>query len=178
MLINYASAHQNKINVLLHFIGIPTIMLGICIPLSWYDFDILGQSVTPAHGIIFTLFIFYLTLDLSFSIAFLFFGLLINDFAITLSTLENSGIIAAFAFFGGYALQFIGHAIEKSMPVLVKHPIQANIAAPFFVIVEIFGLLKLRKDLFHEINTLVDEYRAKENQLEKNNIVNKASEFH
>jgi len=75
-------------------------------------------------------------------------------------------------------LQFIGHAIEKSMPVLVKHPIQANIAAPFFVIVEIFGLLKLRKDLFHEINTLVDEYRVKENQLEKNNIVNKASEFH
>ena len=37
----------------------------------------------------------------------------------------------------------------------------------FFVIVEIFGLLKLRKDLFHEINTLVDEYRVKENQLEK-----------
>ena len=131
MLINYASAHQNKINVLLHFIGIPTIMLGICIPLSWYDFDILGQSITPAHGIIFALFIFYLTLDLSFSIAFLFFGLLINDFAITISTLENSGIIAAVAFFGGYALQFIGHAIEKSMPVLVKHPIQANIAAPF-----------------------------------------------
>ena len=113
------------------------------------------------------MFIFYLTLDLSFSIAFLCFGLLINDFAITISTLENSGIIAAVAFFGGYALQFIGHAIEKSMPVLVKHPIQANIAAPFFVIVEIFGLLKLRKDLFQEINTLVDEYRVKENQLEK-----------
>ena len=103
---------------------------------------------------------------------FLIFGLLINNFAITISALENSGIIAAIAFFGGYALQFIGHAIEKSMPVLVKHPIQANIAAPFFVIVEIFGLLRLRKELFHEINTLVDDYRIKEDQLEKNNIGN------
>ena len=125
-----------------------------------------------ALELVFALFVFYLTLDLSFSIAFLFFGLLINDFAITISTLENSGIIAAVAFFGGYALQFIGHAIEKSMPVLVKHPIQATIAAPFFVIVEIFGLLRLRKELFHEINTLVDDYRIKEDQLEKNNIGN------
>ena len=147
MLINYASAHQNKINVLLHFIGIPTIMLGICIPLSWYDFDILGQSITPAHGIIFALFIFYITLDLSFSIAFLFFGLLINDFAITISTLENSGIIAAVAFFGGYALHS-SSMLFKTMPALVKH--QYKHSRAIFVIVEIFGLLKLRKDLFQK----------------------------
>jgi uncharacterized membrane protein YGL010W len=147
-------------------------MLGICIPLSWYDYDIFNQTITLAHGIIFALFIFYLTLDLSFAIVFLAFGLLIHNLAITLSAQENEGFIAAIAFFGGYALQFIGHAIEKSMPVLVKHPIQANIAAPFFVIVEIFGFLNLRKDLFHEINTLIDEYRIKENQLEKNDIGN------
>ena len=45
----------------------------------------------------------------------------------------------------------IGHAIEKSMPVLVKHPIQANLAAPFFTVVEMFKLLGLRDELFNEV---------------------------
>ena len=92
-------------------------------------------------------------------------GLIIAEYALILSTLPMAGTIAAAAFFGGYALQFIGHAIEKSMPVLVKHPIQANLAAPFFVIVEIFGLLKLRKSLFDEINLLVTHHQKIENQV-------------
>jgi uncharacterized membrane protein YGL010W len=103
-----------------------------------------------------------MTLDIAFSIVFLILGLLINQYAINLSLQSSAGTIAAIAFFGGYTLQFIGHAIEKSMPVLVKHPIQANIAAPFFVIVEIFGILKLRQDLFEEINLLVQHHREKE----------------
>ncbi|MEC9415749.1 MAG: Mpo1-like protein [Pseudomonadota bacterium] len=162
MLINYASSHQHKTNILFHLIGIPTIMLGICIPLSWLNYEIFGQSFTAAHAVIFGLFLFYLTLDITFSIVFLILGLLINQYAINLSLQPSAGTIAAIAFFGGYTLQFIGHAIEKSMPVLVKHPIQANIAAPFFVIVEIFGILKLRQDLFEEINLLVKHHREKE----------------
>ena len=106
-----------------------------------------------------------MTLDIVFSIVFLILGLLINQYAIELSVLQSAGTIAAVAFFGGYTLQFIGHAIEKSMPVLIKHPIQANIAAPFFVIVEIFGILKLRQDLFEEINTLVKKYQENETQI-------------
>jgi uncharacterized membrane protein YGL010W len=51
------------------------------------------------------------------------------------------------------------------MPVLVKHPIQANLAAPFFVIVEIFGLLQLRKSLFNEINLLVAHHRKIDKQI-------------
>ena len=58
---------------------------------------------------------------------------------------------AAVLFFGGYAAQFMGHAIEKSMPVLVKHPVQANLAAPFFTVVEMFKLLGLRDELFNEV---------------------------
>jgi len=30
------------------------------------------------------------------------------------------------------------------MPVLIKHPLQANLAAPFFTIVELFKLAGLR----------------------------------
>lgn len=165
MLVNYASAHQNNINILFHLIGIPTIMLGINIPLSWINFEVLSYTITAAHIITVCLFLFYLTLDTAFSIVFLIMGLVIADYAILLSLHPSAISIAALAFFGGYALQFIGHAIEKSMPVLIKHPIQANLAAPFFVIVEIFGILRLRKDLFEEINILVAQNREKDSHL-------------
>ena len=165
MLVNYASAHQHKINIVFHLIGIPTIMLGINIPLSWFNYDVMGITLTAAHILTIGLFFFYLTLDTAFSIVFLVMGLLIAEYALILSTHPIAGTIAAAAFFGGYALQFIGHAIEKSMPVLVKHPIQANLAAPFFVIVEILGLLQLRKSLFNEINILVAHHRKIDKQI-------------
>ena len=162
MLVQYASSHQNKINVLLHFVGIPTIILGICIPLSWMKFNVVDISFTPAHIILLSLFLFYWTLDAIFAAVFLVLSFFINELAIFLGSSANAVTIASIAFFGGYILQFVGHAIEKSVPVLVKHPIQANIAAPFFVVVEVFGFLGLRKELFHEINLLIEQYEKKD----------------
>ena len=73
-----------------------------------------------------------------------------------------SGSIAAAAFFGGYLAQFVGHAVEKSVPVILKHPVQANLAAPFFTVVEIFSLLGLRDDLFREVQRRVGELRQEQ----------------
>ena len=99
-----------------------------------------------------------------FAIVFAILGAALTLLAMQVVTLPLavSGGIAAGCFFGGYLLQFIGHAVEKSMPVLVKHPIQANLAAPFFTIVEIFCLLGLRKELFDEVNELVASRRSAE----------------
>ena len=69
---------------------------------------------------------------------------------------------AAVLFFGGYAAQFIGHAIEKSMPVLVKHPVQANLAAPFFTVVEMFKILGLRDELFLAVQNEIAARRRNE----------------
>ena len=129
MLVGYAAAHQHPVNVAAHFIGIPAIMLGMFIPMTWLEIQFSGFAINLAHVAVIGLFLFYLTLD---------------------------------ALFAGYALQFAGHAVEKSMPVLVKHPIQANIAAPFFVIVEVFGLLGLRKQLFDDVNEALAERRVSE----------------
>jgi uncharacterized membrane protein YGL010W len=94
-----------------------------------------------------------MTLDKIFASVFLLFGLLLAALAEILGDIgqPTSGIIAAAAFFGGYVAQFVGHAVEKSAPVILKHPIQANLAAPFFTIVEIFHILGLRKQLFEEV---------------------------
>ncbi len=161
MLVGYAAAHQHPLNVLVHMVGIPTIMLGVLIPLSWLRVEIGGFPVTAAHFAMFGFFVFYLTLDTVFAAAFLIFALLVAQLAGIIGALPVaiSGGIAAAAFFGGYAAQFIGHAVEKSQPVLIKHPVQANLAAPFFQIVEMFKIMGLRDELFNELQRQVEANR-------------------
>ena len=153
MLTGYAASHQHPVNIFVHMIGIPTIMLGVLIPLSWVTIDIRDVSFSLAHVVVLGFFMFYLTLDVLFAIVFLVFGFGLTVVASMLAGLPlgTSAAVAAVLFFGGYVAQFIGHAIEKSMPVLVKHPIQANLAAPFFTVVEMFKLLGLRDELFNEV---------------------------
>ena len=158
MLTGYAASHQHPVNIFVHMIGIPTIMLGVLIPLSWITIDVRGVSFSLAHVVVFGFFLFYLTLDILFAVVFLIFGFGLTIVASVIAELPlgTSAAVAAVLFFGGYAAQFIGHAIEKSMPVLVTPggwdvTIELNLAAPFFTVVEMFKLLGLREDLFNEV---------------------------
>tara|TARA_R110000782_G_scaffold93527_4_gene177045 strand:+ start:305 stop:817 length:513 start_codon:yes stop_codon:yes gene_type:complete len=153
MLTGYAAAHQHPLNIFVHLIGIPMIMLGVLIPLTWVSLKVGEFRILAAHLLLLGFLLFYLTLDRLFAIAFGVGAYLLLLLAVELGSLPgNAGwIIAGSCFFGGYAAQFVGHAVEKSMPVLVKHPIQASLAAPFFTIVELFKLVGLREDLFNEV---------------------------
>ena len=164
MLTGYAASHQHPFNVFVHMIGIPTIMLGVLIPLCWVSFEVFGLAFTAAHLVLIAFFLFYMTLDVVFALVFLVFGFGLTVFAgwIAAYPLATSGTIAALCFFGGYAAQFVGHAVEKSMPVLVKHPIQANLAAPFFTVVEMFKILGLRDGLFNEVQRQIESRREAE----------------
>ena len=166
MLTGYAAAHQHPFNVFVHLIGIPTILLGVLIPLSWVEFVIGAMHVSLAHILVTGFTLFYLTLDRLFAFTFLVMALLLAAIATRIGALPlaTSGAIAAAAFFGGYVLQFVGHAVEKSLPVLVKHPIQANLAAPFFTVVELFHLAGLRADLFEEVQLRIRAQRSAEQQ--------------
>jgi len=161
MLVGYASAHQHPVNIAVHLVGIPTIMLGIFIPMTWLSIEIVSIKLNLAQITIIAMFIFYLTLDWIFALVFLVFAAAVAKLAFILGSYPQSTalIIAAAAFFGGYAAQFIGHAIEKSMPVLLKHPIQANLAAPFFTIVEVFKFLGLRDALFGNVQKRLRDLR-------------------
>lgn len=164
MLTGYAASHQHPFNVFVHMIGIPTIMLGVMIPLTWVSFEINAFSFNLAHVLILGFFLFYMTLDVVFAVVFLVGALFLEMLAAKLGSYPgNIGwIIAAVAFFGGYAAQFIGHAVEKSMPVLVKHPIQANLAAPFFTVVELFSIVGLRDELFKDVQHRIERRRTQE----------------
>ena len=164
MLTGYAAAHQHPFNVFMHMIGIPTIMLGVLIPLTWVEINVNGFGFTLAHVLIAGFFLFYLTLDVLFAVVFLVLSFALNLLAEQLGALPiaTSGSIAAAAFLGGYIGQFVGHYVERSMPVLVKHPIQAQIAAPFFVVVEVFKITNLRPQLFDTVKSKIEERRAQE----------------
>jgi uncharacterized membrane protein YGL010W len=164
MLTGYAAAHQHPFNIAVHMLGIPTIMLGVFIVLSWLEVEVAGFALNGAHLATLILFAFYLTLDRLFSIVFLLYALPITYFAtiIGMQPLAVSGTVAAATFFGGYAAQFAGHAVEKSVPVILKHPVQANLAAPFFTVVEIFKIMGLRDELFNELQERVARMRQEQ----------------
>jgi uncharacterized membrane protein YGL010W len=164
MLTGYAASHQHPFNVLVHMIGIPTIMFGVLIPLSWVRLDLPFVSINLAQIVLLAFVGFYFTLDAVFAIVFAIFGAGLTLLAMKVGALPLplSGGIAAACFFGGYLLQFIGHAVEKSMPVLVKHPVQAQLAAPFFTVVELFKLLRLREELFDEVQHRIAARREEE----------------
>ena len=162
MLTGYAAAHQHPFNVFVHMIGIPTIMLGVLIPLNWVQFEIGSSSISLAQLTLVGFFLFYLTLDVLFAVVFAVGSYLLLLWAQKLGAYPgNTGwYIAAACFFGGYLAQFVGHAVEKSMPVLVKHPIQANLAAPFFTVVELFKLAGLREELFDAVQARIRSVNA------------------
>lgn len=164
MLTGYAAAHQHPFNIFVHMIGIPTIMVGVLIPLSWVGWNVGGLSINLAHVAMLGFFLFYLTLDKPFALAFLLIAFLLAQLASWAgqAPVRTSGTIAAAAFFGGFAAQFIGHAVEKAMPVLVRHPIQAGLSAPFFVVVELFKIVGLRDDLFNEVQAQIERRRGQE----------------
>jgi len=164
MLTGYAASHQHPFNVFVHMLGIPTIMLGVLIPLSWVTVTISDFSFSLGHVLIVAFFLFYITLDVLFAVVFLIGGYFLEMLAAKLGAYPgNTGwIIAAGAFFGGYAAQFAGHAVEKSMPVLVKHPIQANLAAPFFTVVELFNISGLRRDMFEQVQAQIEANRQQD----------------
>jgi len=69
MLTDYAASHQHPFNVCVHAIGIPTIMLGVLIPLTWASVEISGITINLAHIAMLGFFAFYMTLDKQFAIA-------------------------------------------------------------------------------------------------------------
>lgn len=164
MLTGYASAHQHPFNVAVHLIFIPTIMLGVFIVFSWMNVEINGFRFNGAHLATLILFLLYLSLDVIFSVAFLVYAIPVAWLATVIGDQPTSvaGTVAAVAFFGGYIAQFVGHAVEKSVPVILNHPVQANLAAPFFTVVEIFGILGLRDELFKEVQNRVAEMRQQQ----------------
>lgn len=166
MLTGYAASHRHPFNVAIHLVGIPSIMFGALVALSWAGVGSGPLQLNLAWLLVLGFFFFYLTLDRVFALVFLLVAALMTVAATRVGELPlaTSGTIAAATFGGGYLAQFIGHAVEKSPPVLLRHPVQAQLAAPFFTIVEVFKLLGLREALFDEVQARLSALDAQRDE--------------
>lgn len=159
MLAGYAANHQHPVNIRAHLVGVPNIMLGMFIPMSLLSFSVGDITINGAMIAVLGLTLFYLSLDVVFALVFAVYSSLVAWAATVLGEQAwwVSVPVASTCFFGGYALQFWGHAVEGRPPVLLKHPIEANMSAPLFVLVELFKILGLRDAMFNDMKRRIAE---------------------
>ena len=151
----YNAYHQNDMNKATHFIGVPLIILGLLIPMSWPAVEVGGMTVTVAMVFVGIVSIYYLMLDLPL-------GLLTAAAVLPLLLAAHllaglgfaTGLIAfAVAFIGGWILQLIGHAIEGRRPALVDNFFQIFVA-PVFLVAEALFAFGARTELQREVEAL------------------------
>jgi uncharacterized membrane protein YGL010W len=133
----YQQYHRSPKNKATHFVGVPAIVLGIMLALSWVP---LGHApLTLAEVVALPILVYYFLLDIPLAIAAtIFFGLLLSAAHALDATLTVTGGWIAFGalFVGGWILQLIGHVFEGRKPALADNLFQVFIA-PIFLIAEI-----------------------------------------
>ncbi|HOJ67637.1 MAG TPA: DUF962 domain-containing protein [Candidatus Hydrogenedentes bacterium] len=149
----YEAYHRHPLNKATHFIGIPSIIFSILVPLSWLRVEVAGWPVTAAMVLVAGVMVYYTLLSLPLAAGMLVFilpTLYIAHQAAGLSYLAGTGIFLLF-FVGGWIFQLIGHGMfEHRRPALVDNLFQM-IIGPLFLVAEVFFALGYRPDLHRQI---------------------------
>ncbi|RCI05308.1 hypothetical protein CU098_013407 [Rhizopus stolonifer] len=176
-LVVYGSHHNNKVNVTIHMIFVPTIFwtalvfaanTGPLVNVKDTPFEFLlpfGPNLS-FFGAVFYL-TYYAILDpIAASLAAPF--LLGASYTATefLATNPNANKIALGIHIASWIFQFLGHGLaEKRSPKLLDNLVQALVSAPYFVFFEVLFFLgyrpQLYKEVMTEINKDITEFRAK-----------------
>lgn len=144
----YESYHQSRTNRLTHYIGIPAILFGALILLSWFSFSIAGYwHISFAWIATAALIIYYFFLDIKLAalmtIILVILTLICHAIAYPHPTTGTFIVFLVF-FFGGWVLQFVGHTFEKNKPSFVTSFPQLVIA-PMYLLIEVLKLTKLAR---------------------------------
>lgn len=148
----YGSYHRDPRNRLTHFIGVPSIIFAILIPLSLGDMTVGGISITPAAVLAAGMALYSISLDaaIGFALAVLFVPMLWGA-----SRIANVGSSTAYEVFGllfvlGWAVQLLGHRFEGNKPALTANLFQ-TIVSPIFLTAELFIALGYKRALHEEV---------------------------
>ena len=165
-LVQYASYHRDRRNILTHFVGIPMIVLSVSTLLAR---PVLGQmpaggsamlDVTPALLVAVVAAVYYLRLDLRYGVVMAMW-LAASNHVGRLLALESTAMwlgAGAGLFVVGWAIQFLGHAWEGRKPAFVDDLIGLAMG-PLFVVAELGFFLGLRRDLFQAMEANAGEMR-------------------
>jgi uncharacterized membrane protein YGL010W len=138
----YAAYHQDPRNKVTHFIGVPAIIVGVMVALSWARLDLGGTQVSAAMALAVVVLAYYLFLDMPLGAAMaIVFGALLG-MAETIAALPLKEGAAWFLLFfaGGWVVQLVGHVFEGRKPALADNLFQVFVA-PIFLCAEVFFAL-------------------------------------
>jgi uncharacterized membrane protein YGL010W len=129
LLSTYGDFHRHPVNRLIHFFGIPLIVLHVVAMLDWIVLTrVAGHPVTVAMLALVAVGAWYLSLDAKLgALMTLWYAL-----CIPLGRHVPPAWIVAFAVVG-WGAQFIGHAVwEKRSPALLANLVQALVGPMYF----------------------------------------------
>lgn len=152
-LLTYQQQHTNKINRLTHYIGIPAIVFAILMLLNWISIHI-AQKIQFSFSwiLLISVLIYYFILNKRLSIAAVIVLIPFTWLATLIARPTPTPIqlmLFLILFFGGWAMQFLGHFFEKQKPAFLLSASQLLIG-PLFVIIELLEVLKLQKYFISE----------------------------
>ena len=160
-LAQYASYHRDRRNVATHCVGIPLIVLGLCVLLSRPVLVLGGFGLRPSLFVAAAACVFYLLLDvpLGLSMGLLFaLALRAGAWAAARPTAHWLGLgFGAFA--AGWVFQLVGHAWEGRKPAFVDD-ISGLLVGPLFVVAEALFLFGLRKPLRSAVDSEAERLRS------------------
>lgn len=145
----YQAYHRNRWNVATHFVGIPSIIIGLLVPMGWVRAEISTITISGALVFVAAIAVYYLLLDVRLALSILVFIAPAFYAADTIAQLPWTSSLLWFLllFIGGWIFQLIGHSVfEKRKPAFVDNLIQLLIG-PLFLVAEVVFFLGLRKQL-------------------------------
>ena len=157
----YAAYHQDARNKLTHFFGVPAIIVGVMVALSWARVDLGGAPVSAAMVLTVVVLAYHLMLDLPLGLAMIaVFGALLwlAEIIAALPLKEGAAWFLLF-FAGGWVVQLVGHVFEGRKPALADNLFQVFVA-PIFLCAEVFFALGYKPALHAGVQKRALQMRA------------------
>jgi uncharacterized membrane protein YGL010W len=147
---SYEKYHQNFVNRILHYIGVPLVYFGLLIFFNWIHIRVPNFFDTSlAWLLIVLLLIYYFFLDIIFgatlTVVFLILNLIAAYFAFPGPSWVSFQILLVTLIIG-LILIGIGHVLEKKHPAF-NHNLMHIIIAPVYITAMVFFCLGYRKEL-------------------------------
>jgi len=142
----YQQQHQSKANKITHYIGIPVLIFASLLLLNWLRISLFFRwEWSFSWLVILAAVIYYAFLHFRLAILAAVVFSILNWIAIVITahaTILTNIVLFVVLFAGGWALQLLGHYLEKNKPALaVKQPLAQIFIAPLFLLLEAVSAL-------------------------------------
>lgn len=157
----YAAYHRDARNRATHFVGVPTIMLSLFVPLAWLRIDLGGFALTAAMLFAAVVLLYYFMLDVPLALAMTALSAVLVWLG---EQIAQQGAVAGWSWFaalfvGGWILQLVGHVFEGRRPALADNLFQIFVA-PIFLAAEVFFALGYKPALRNAVQRRAAALRA------------------